>query len=90
MTVMPLIMDLTEQGIFPYVNGKKLVLTPAAKLTDELRHQVWNNKSALMADLIELQQFPEWDWSGFEVNPAGFKAFAEMVMISEMRERGCE
>jgi len=88
MTVMSLIMGLADQGIFPYVNGKKLVLTPAAKLTDELRLQVRNNKPALMANLIELQRFPEWNWSAFEANPGRFRAFAELVMISEMRAAG--
>ena len=88
MTVMPLIMDLTASGVFVYVNGKKLVLTPAAKLTNDLRLQVRNNKSELMANLIELQQLPEWDWSTFEVSPARFKAFVEMIMIFEQREQG--
>ena len=77
MTVMSLIMDLAEQGIFPYVNGKKLVLTPAAKLTDELRLQVRNNKPALMANLVTLQTLAEWNWSAFEVNPARFKSLIE-------------
>ena len=72
-----------EKGVFRYVNGKKLVLTPAAKLTDELRHQVRNNKPALMGNLIELQRFPEWNWSKFEVSPARFKSFVELISISE-------
>ena len=44
MTVMPLIVDLAEQGIFPYVNGNKVVMTPAAKLTDALPLRSGNYK----------------------------------------------
>ena len=81
-------MDLAEQGLFPYVNGKKLVLTPVAKLTDSLRSQVLIHKSALLVNLTELQKLDGWDWSAFEVNPGRFKAFAEMVMIVEQRGQG--
>ncbi len=88
MTVMPLIMDLAEQGIFPYVNGNKVVLTPAGKLTGVLRHRVQVNKQLLMSGLVELQRLAGSDWAAFEVRPDRLKAFAELVMISEMREQG--
>ena len=88
MTVLPLVMDLADRGIFPCVNGKKIFLTPMAQMTDALRVRIRNDKPALMANLVKLQQFPEWNWSTFEVRPARFKAFAELVMISEMREQG--
>ena len=88
MTVLPLIMDLADQGVFPYVNGNKVVLTPVARMTDVLRGQVRDNKQPLMSALIELQRLAGPDWDAFEVYPAQLKAFAEMAMISDMRERG--
>ena len=88
MTVMPIIMDLADQGVFPYVNGKKVVLTPAARMTDVLRHRVRVNKQPLMSALVQLQRLAGPDWPAFEACPARLKAFAEMVMISEMREQG--
>ena len=81
-------MDLADQGVFPYVNGKKVVLTPAARMTDVLRHRVWVNKQPLMSALVRLQRLAGPDWPAFEAYPARLKAFAEMVMISEMREQG--
>ena len=88
MTVMPIIMDLADQGVFAYVNGKKVVLTPAARMTDVLRHRVRVNKQPLMSALVRLQRLAGPDWAAFEAYPARLKAFAEMVMISEMREQG--
>ena len=88
MSALPLIMDLADQGVFPYVNGNKVVLTPAAKLTDILRCQVRDNKRPLMSGLVELQRLAGPDWAAFEAYPAQLKAFAELVMISEMRARG--
>ena len=88
MTVMPIIMDLADQGVFPYVNGKKVVLTPAARMTDVLRHRVRVNKQPLMSALVQLQRLAGPDWAAFEAYLARLKAFAEMVMISEMREQG--
>ena len=85
---MPLIMDLAEQGIFPYVNGEKIVLTPVEKLTDTLRLRIRNDKPALMSGLVELQQLAGPDWAAFEAYPDRLKAFAELVMISELRAAG--
>ncbi len=88
MTVMPIIMDLADQGVFPYVNGKKVVLTPAARMTDVLRHRVRVNKQRLMSALVQLQRIAGPDWAAIEYRPDRLKVFAEMVMISEMREQG--
>ncbi len=88
MSALPLVMDLADQGVFPYVNGNNVVLTPAGKLTRVLRHRVQVNKQPLMSGLVELQQLAGPDWAAFEVYPDQLKAFAEMVMISDMRERG--
>jgi len=88
MTVIPIIMDLADQGIFPCVNGDMVVLTPAAKMTDALRHRVRVNKQPLMSALVELQRLAGPDWIALEGCPARLKVFAEMVMISEMREHG--
>jgi len=88
MTVMPLIMDLAGQGVFPYVNGKKVVVTPTARMTNVLRHQVRVHKRPLMTGLIELQRRAGPDWAAFEAYPARLKLFAEMVMISEIRQQG--
>ena len=81
-------MDLADQGVFPYVNGKKVVLTPAARMTDVLRHRVRVNKQPLMSALVQLQRLAGKDWPAFEICPARLKAFVEMVMISEMRGQG--
>ena len=81
-------MDLADQGVFPYVNGNKVVLTPTARMTDVLRRQVRDNKRPLMSGLVELQRLAGPDWAVFEAYPDQLKAFAEMVMISDMRERG--
>ncbi len=88
MSVLPLIMDLADQGVFPYVNGNKVVMTPTARMTDVLRRQVRENKRPLMSGLVELQRLAGSDWDVFEVYPDQLKAFAEMMMISDMRERG--
>ena len=88
MTVMPIIMDLADQGVFPCVNGDMVVLTPAARMTDELRHRVRVNKQPLMSALAQLQQLAGPDWAAMEKHPDRLKALAEMVMISEMREQG--
>ncbi len=88
MTVMPLIMDLAGQGLFPYVNGKKVVVTPTARMTNVLRHQVRVHKRPLMTGLIELQRLAGPDWATYEAHPARLKTFAEMMMIEEMRQQG--
>ncbi len=88
MTVMPIIMDLADHWVFPYVNGKKVVLTPAARMTDVLRHRVRVNKQRLMSALVQLQRLAGKDWPAFEAYPARLKSFAEMVMISEIRQQG--
>ena len=88
MTVMPLIMELADQGLFPSVNGNKLVLTPTARMTTVLRHRVRANKQPLMPGLVELQRLAGPDWPSFEVRPARLTAFVEMVMISDMRQQG--
>jgi len=81
-------MDLADQGVFPCVNGNKVVLTPAARMTDVLRHRVRVNKQPLMSALAQLQRLAGPDWVALEGCPARLKVFAEMVMISEMREAG--
>ena len=88
MTVMPIIMDLADQGVFPYVNGNRLVMTPAARMTGVLRHRVLVNKHPLMSGLVELQRLAGPEWAAFEVRTDRLKAFAEMMMVSEMREQG--
>lgn len=86
--VMPLIMDLAGEGIFPYVNGNKIVLTPSTRVTEALRHLVRDNKRHLMSGLIELERLAGSDWFAFEVYPEQLRSFVEMVAIEDMRQRG--
>ena len=88
MSALPLVMDLADQGVFPYVNGNRVVLTPTARVTDILTRQARDNKRPLMSALLELQQLAGPDWAAFEAYPARLKVFAEMVMISEIRQQG--
>ena len=88
MSALPLLIEFWDKGIKVRVDGLDLVLTPRKALTPNLASRVKKEKSALLTSLDKIRQKAGDDWEEVSNDPAQLKAFADLVAISEMRERG--
>ncbi len=88
MSALPIISELSGMGIRVRVNGSDLVLSPKKALTPNLTSMIKAEKPALIRRLREIQRKAGADWDEIANDPAQLKAFAELLMIGEMRERG--
>ena len=85
---LPVLSELVDHGIRVQLDGPDLILTPKDKLTDALVAEVRQEKSALIHILGRVRKLAGSDWDEIAADPEQLNAFAELLMIREMRERG--
>lgn len=87
MNALPLLSELAGRGVHIRVDGHNLAVSQA-KLTDSLITKIQDNKPALIADLEKLRRIAGSDWEEIAGDPKQLKAFAELLMIEDMRQKG--
>ncbi len=89
MSALPIITEITDQGITARVEGDEVALSaPKGTLTPEVLAKLKRMKPELLRSLKESQERAEQDWEEISKSPEQLKAFAELVMIEDMRHRG--
>ena len=88
MSALPLFSELADKGLRVRVDGPDLVLSPKKALTPKLASRIKKEKPALIRSLEEIKRKAGADWDEIANDPAQLKAFAELLMIVEMREKG--
>ncbi len=89
MSALPAISEFSKQGITARVDGDEIALSaPTGTLTPEVLVKLKSKKPELLRSLKELQERADQDWTEISTDPAKLKAFAELVMIEDMRHRG--
>ena len=89
MSALPIITEITDQGITARVEGNEIALSaPKGTLTPEVIAKLKSKKPDLLRSLKELQERPAEDWEEISKSPEQLKAFAELVMIEDMRHQG--
>ncbi len=88
MSALPIFSKLSEKGLRVRVDGPDLVLTPKKALTPNLASRIKKEKPVLIRSLEEIKRKAGADWDEIAGNPAQLKAFAELLMIEDMRHRG--
>ena len=88
MSALPIFSELSGKGIRVRVDGPDLVLSPKKALTSKLASKIKKEKPALIRSLLEIQQKAGADWDEIANDPEQLKAFAELLMIAAMREKG--
>ena len=89
MSALAIITEITDQGITARVEGDEVALSaPKGTLTPEVIVKLKSKKPELLRSLKELQERAAEDWEEISKSPEQLKAFAELVMIEDMRHRG--
>ena len=89
MSALPLLVEFSVKGIKVRVDGSELALTaPKGSLTPTLISRVKNEKPALLISLDQIREKAGDDWLEVANDPDQLRCFADMLAISEMRERG--
>jgi len=88
MSALALISEFCERGIKVRPNGSNVVASPKDALTPDLVLRIKAEKPTLIRELEKLQREAGNDWGEIANDPAQLKAFAELLMIVEMREEG--
>ncbi len=89
MSALPIITEITDQGITARVEGDEVALSaPKGTLTPEVLAKLKSMKPELLHSLKELQERAEHDWEEISKSPEQLKALAELIMIEDMRQRG--
>ncbi len=88
MSALPIFSELSDKGLRVRVDGPDLVLSPKKALTPNLASRIKKEKPVLIQSLEEIKRKAGSDWDEIADDPAQLKAFAELLMIGEMRERG--
>ncbi len=88
MSALPIFSELSDKGLRVRVDGPDLVLSPKKALTPNLASRIKKEKPALIRSLEEIKRKAGADWDEIANDPAQLKAFAELLMIGEMREKG--
>jgi len=89
MSALPAISEFSKQGITARVEGDELVISaPKGTLTPEVIVKLKIKKPELLRSLKELQERAAEDWEEISKSPEQLKAFAELVMIEDMRHQG--
>ena len=89
MSALPLLSELAGRGVHIRVDGHNLAVSQA-KLTDSLITKIQDNKPALIASLTRLRQYADGaaDWHEIVSHPEQLRAFINLIVTSEARERG--
>ncbi len=89
MSALPIITEITDQGITARVEGDEIALSaPKGTLTPEVIAELKSKKPDLLRSLRELQERAAQDWEKISKSPEQLKALAELIMIDDMRHRG--
>ncbi len=89
MSALPIITEITDQGITARIEGDEIALSaPKGTLTPEVIAKLKSKKPDLLRSLKELQERADQDWEEISNDPDQLKAFAELVVITDMRQRG--
>ena len=89
MSALPILMEFSDKGIKVRVDGTDLALSaPIGTLTPNLVSRVKEEKPALLDSLARLRKMAGSDWHDVSNDPAQLKAYAELLMISDMRSEG--
>jgi len=89
MSALPIITEITDQGITARVEGDEIALSaPKGTLTPEVIAELKSKKPDLLRSLRELQKRAAQDWEKISESPEQLKALAELIMIDDMRHRG--
>ena len=88
MSALPIFSELSDKGLRVRVDGPDLVLTPKKALTPNLASKLKREKPVLIRALQEIKQRAGADWDEIANDPVQLSAFAELLMIVEMRQKG--
>lgn len=89
MTALPLLIEFSGKGIKVRVDGTELALTaPKGALTPNLISRIKSEKPALLLSLDRLREKAGDDWAEFSGDPTKLKAFADILAVEDMRQRG--
>ena len=89
MSALPMIAELSNKGIRVGIDGDELTLrAPKGVLTPALVEKYRAQKSNLLRSLAEVREQAGDDWQEIAGDPDKLKAFTELVMINDMRQRG--
>ena len=89
MSALPLLVEFSDKGIKVRVEGSELALTaPKGALTPALISRIKNEKPALLVSLDKIREKAGDDWVDVANDPKRLKAFADLLAIEEMRQRG--
>ena len=89
MSAIAAISEISAQGISTRIEGDELVVSaPKGTLTPAVIAKLKCRKPELLRTLRELRERAGPDWVEVSGDPAKLKAFAELVMIEDMRQRG--
>lgn len=89
MSALPLLIEFWNKGIKVRVEGSELALTaPKGALTPCLVSLIKEKKAALLVSLEKIREKAGENWEKIVNDPAQLKLFADLVAVSEMRERG--
>ena len=88
MSALPIFSELSGKGIRVRVDGSDLVLSPKTALTSQLASRIKEEKPALIKRLQGIKRKAGPDWDEIANDPAQLTAFAELLMITEMRQWG--
>ena len=88
MSALPLISEFADRGIRVRHEGSNVVVSPEKAITPELVQRIKMEKPALIQSLEEIKRKAGTDWDEIAADPAQLKAFAELLMIEDMRSQG--
>ena len=88
MSALALFSEFSDRGITIRSDGPDVVVSPERALTPDLVKRIKGEKPALIRQLEKIRQEVGEDWEEIANDPQQLKAFAELLMISEMRSRG--
>ncbi|MCH8867870.1 MAG: hypothetical protein IID58_13600 [Proteobacteria bacterium] len=88
MSALALFSEFSDRGITIRSDGPNVVVSPEKAITPDLVQRIKKEKPSLIRELEKLQREAGNDWDEIAADPAQLKAFAELLMIVEMREKG--
>ena len=88
MSALALFSEFSDRGITIRSDGPNVVVSPEKAITPDLVQRIKKEKPSLIRELEKLQREAGNDWDEIANDPAQLKAFAELLMIVEMREKG--
>ena len=88
MSALPLISELADRGIRVRPEGFNVVVSPEKALTPDLLERIKKEKPTLIRNLERVRHDAGSDWDEIASDPEKLKSYFELLMISDMRNRG--